>query len=208
MTEPGARNMVPGHRAQIPNGPDAGPFDRDHRQKEEKSLDKALFISKNAIECRVNELAREIALDYGEDDPLVIGVLNGSVFFFADLVRALNLPCSIDFVRAASYGMSMNSSGCIRLTKEPEIPLEGRRVLLVEDIVDTGHTISMLLETLKSKHPRDLRVCVLIDKQERREVDVPIDYYGFKVQKGFLVGYGLDYAEQYRHLPEIFTLHP
>lgn len=171
-------------------------------------MKKTLFISRNTIAQRVAELALEIAKDYGRDKPLLIGVLNGSVFFFADLVRALNLPCEIDFVRAASYGMSMNSSGCIRLTKEPEIPIEGRRVLLVEDIIDTGQTISLLIETLRHQNPKELKVCVLVDKLERRTREVPIDYYGFRVQEGFLVGYGLDFAEQYRQLPEIFTLEP
>lgn len=178
------------------------------RATQEKNVKKTLFISRDAIAQRVAELAREIARDYGQDKPILIGVLNGSVFFFADLVRALDLPCEIDFVRAASYGMSMDSSGCIRLTKEPEIPLEGRRVLLVEDIVDTGQTISLLIETLRHQNPQELKICVLIDKLERRTQEVPIDYYGFRVEEGFLVGYGLDYAEQYRQLPEIFTLEP
>ena len=135
-----------------------------------------------------------------------MGILNGVVFFFADLVREITLPSRIDFIRAASYGSGTSSSGSVRLTKDLEIPVEGKPVIVVEDIVDTGLTLARILEILKERGPESIKVCVLIDKLERRETDIAIDYRGFEVKEGFLVGYGLDFDEQYRYLPDIYRL--
>jgi len=169
---------------------------------------KEVLIPKEEIQKRVKELGQQISRDYEAKEPVLIGVLNGVIFFFADLVRAMSIPAKLDFVRAASYGASMSSSGEVRFTKELEIPVKGRPVIIVEDIVDTGLTLVKIIENIRRKGPESLRVCVLIDKTERRQVDVPVDYRGFEVPKGFLVGYGLDFNEQYRYLRDIFVLEP
>jgi hypoxanthine phosphoribosyltransferase len=165
-----------------------------------------VLIKKERIQRRVRELARRINRDYGSEEIVFIGVLNGVVFFFADLVRRITVPSKIDFVRLASYGAHMVSSGRIRMTKDVELPIEDEHVVLVEDIVDTGLTLSYLCERLEQKGARSVRICALIDKHERRERDLSIDYCGFKVEKGFLVGYGLDCDERYRSLPDICIL--
>ena len=165
-----------------------------------------ILIPHKAIRARVQELARQISSDYAGKEPVLIGILNGVVFFFADLVMAMSIPCKIDFIRAASYGSGMNSSGNIKLVKDIEIPVEGKDVLVVEDIVDTGLTLNHIVRTLEARGPLSVKVCALIDKKERREKKVTIDYCGFEVEEGFLVGYGLDYDEQYRYLPDICVL--
>ena len=170
-------------------------------------MQKELLISRKEIEARVQELAREIAGAYKGKEPILIGILNGVVFFFAELVMALQIPSKIDFIRAASYGSGMVSEGTIRLTKDTEIPLSGEDVILIEDIVDTGRTLESIIENIQAKEPHSLRVCTLIDKVERREKQVHIDYRGFKVNEGFLVGYGLDHDERYRCLPDIYVIH-
>ena len=167
---------------------------------------KSLLISRDEIRGRVQELARRISADYAGQEPVLIGVLNGVVFFFADLVRELSIPARLDFLRAASYGSRTESSGSIRLTKQVEIPIAGEPVIVVEDIVDTGLTLKRILEVLQEGKPASLRVCALIDKRERRDVEVPIDYCGFCIPGGFIVGYGLDYDERYRHLPDLYVL--
>jgi hypoxanthine phosphoribosyltransferase len=128
------------------------------------------------------------------------------VFFFADLARGVTIPVKLDFVRAASYGSGTTSSGSIRLTKDVEIPVEGKPVILVEDIVDTGLTLNRVAELMRSRGPESVKICALIDKPERREIPVAIDYCGFRIEKGFLVGYGLDWDEKYRYLPDIYLL--
>ena len=128
------------------------------------------------------------------------------VFFFAELVMSLSIPSKIDFIRVSSYGSSKASSGTIQLVKDLELPVKGQDLIVVEDIVDTGLTLNYLVRNLKSREPASLKICALIDKTERREQEVAIDYCGFKVQEGFIVGYGLDYAEQYRYLPDIWVL--
>jgi hypoxanthine phosphoribosyltransferase len=165
-----------------------------------------LLIPRAAIKRRVKELAGKISSDYEGKEPILIGILNGVVFFFADLMREISIPTKMDFIRAASYGSEMESSGSIRLTKDVEMPVQGKSVVLVEDIVDTGLTLSHIVKTLESKEPESLRICALIDKLERRDIDVFIDYCGFKINEGFLVGYGLDYDEKYRYLPDICVL--
>lgn len=143
---------------------------------------------------------------YGGKEPVLLGILNGVVFFFAELVMAMQIPSRIDFIRAASYGSGMASKGDIRFTKDAEIPLWGEDVILIEDIVDTGRTLNTIIEKIHAKEPASLRICTLIDKVERREMEVPIDYRGFMVNEGFLVGYGLDHDERFRCLPDIYVI--
>jgi hypoxanthine phosphoribosyltransferase len=169
-------------------------------------LSKVPLISKDAIRARVQEIAGEISADYQGLEPVVIGVLTGAVFFFGDLVRALTIPCRMDFIRAESYGSGSESSGNVRLTKDLDLDVRGEAVILVEDIVDTGLTIHSIVDLLSMKDPASVAVCALIDKSERRCKDVRIDYTGFRVEEGFLVGYGLDFKERYRQLPDIYTL--
>ncbi|MCF8032786.1 MAG: hypoxanthine phosphoribosyltransferase [Desulfarculaceae bacterium] len=165
-----------------------------------------LVFSPEVIQRRVQELAAHLAEDYADTEPVVLGVLKGCFIFMSDLVRRLNLPVEVDFVRLSSYGASDTSSGTVEMTTPPSISLEGRPVLVVEDIVDTGRTLSWLQQYLESLGPSSVRFCVLVDKAERRELDFDADYVGFHVPKGFLVGYGLDYDERYRFLPGIYEI--
>jgi hypoxanthine phosphoribosyltransferase len=167
---------------------------------------KRCILSRKAIAQRVTELASRISQDYAGRDLVMIGVLKGAFIFLADLVRALPFPVEVDFVRVKSYGSGTQSSGEIVITKDVETPLKDREVLIVEDIVDLGLTLDFLRKHLLTHHPRSLKICCFIDKQERRQVAVPLDYVGFVVGKGFLVGYGLDCGEQNRTLPEIYAL--
>jgi hypoxanthine phosphoribosyltransferase len=167
---------------------------------------KELLIPKDTIQSRVKELAGELSSKHQGKEVVFVGVLNGVVFFFADLLRELDMDVTMDFVRAASYGSGMNSIGTIRFTKDVELPIRGKPVVLVEDIVDTGLTLTHIIQALHEKHPESIEVCVLIDKLERREREVPIDYCGFQIQEGFVVGYGLDFDEHYRYLPDIYVL--
>ena len=176
--------------------------------EDQRHWKKEILISRDDIQRRVRELAEQISRDYQGREPVLIGVLNGVIFFFADLVRAMTIPVKLDFVRAASYGSGMSPSGEIKFTKGLEIPVQGRPVIIVEDIVDTGSTLVKIMKEIAEKGPESLKVCVLIDKTERRQVEVPIDYKGFEVPKGFLVGYGLDFNEEYRYLRDIFVLRP
>lgn len=168
--------------------------------------DKKLILSKEDIARRVQELGAIITEDYADSNLLVIGVLNGAFIFMADLVREIKLDLQVDFVRLASYGMSTKSSGEIRFSKDVEQDIKNRDILIVEDIVDTGRTLVCLHKYLNKRGARSVRTCALIDKRERREVEVIIEYAGFEVKEGFLVGYGLDCCEQYRQLEEIFHL--
>jgi hypoxanthine phosphoribosyltransferase len=169
-------------------------------------LKKELLFPRMVIQARVKELAGQISRDYSDREPIVLGVLNGAVFFFTDLVREMTISLRIDFIRAASYGSGMSSSGSVRLTKDFKMPIEDRPVILVEDIVDTGLTVTKILEVLRGQGPESIKICALIDKLERRNTDIVIDYCGFQVKEGFLIGYGLDYNEQYRYLPDIYTI--
>lgn len=168
-------------------------------------MGRELVIAAPDIAYRVQELGRRIAAECGPD-LLVVIILKGAFIFAADLVRAIALPLAVDFIRVASYGSSSCSTGGIRLTKDLESPVGGRNVLLVEDIVDTGQTLAWLHEHLRQRGAASIKTCVLIDKRERRLAAVTVDYYGFRIQQGFLVGYGLDYAERYRHLAAIYQL--
>jgi len=167
---------------------------------------KRCLISRAEIARRVTELGAQIARDYAGRDLVMVGVLKGAFIFMADLVRALPSAVEVDFVRLCSYGAGTTPSGEVHITKDVELPLKDRDVLIVEDIIDLGLTLAFLRQHLLSHRPRSLKICCLIDKKERREVEVPLDYVGFPVEKGFLVGYGLDCGEQSRTLPEIFVL--
>ncbi len=165
-----------------------------------------LILSSKKIQARVNELGRRISRDYRDGRLVVIGILNGAFIFTADLVRTLAIPVEVDFIRVASYGDNTCASDDIRLTKDVELSLAGKDVLLVEDIVDTGCTMRYLVEFLHKRRPASVRICTLIDKSERREAAVDIAYSGFAIKEGFLVGYGLDFAEKHRNLPAVYHL--
>jgi hypoxanthine phosphoribosyltransferase len=167
---------------------------------------KKILISKAAIDRRVRELADLISSDYHGKDLIVIGILKGAFIFMADLIRSLQIPCAVDFVRLASYGSKTVSSEQIAITKDIEISIKGRDVLVVEDIVDTGLTLSYLVSRLRERKPRTLRVCVFLDKKERRKVAFEAEYVGFHIEDCFVVGYGLDYNEMYRFLPDVCVI--
>jgi hypoxanthine phosphoribosyltransferase len=167
---------------------------------------KELLFPQMIIKTRVKELSAQISKDYSGTEPVFLGVLNGAVFFFADLVREMTIPLKIDFISAASYGSGMSSSGSVELTKDFKVPIEDKHVILVEDIVDTGLTVAKILMMLREQGPVSVKVCALINKLERRGMDISIDYCGFQVKEGFLIGYGLDYNEQYRYLPDIYAV--
>lgn len=168
--------------------------------------DKKLLYSKEIIDRRVRELAGTISRDLEGKDLVLVGVLKGSFIFLADLARHLKIPHLVDFVRLASYGSGAVSSGQIIITKDLETDIEGKEVIVVEDIVDTGHTIAFLRKRLERRGPRSVRVCTLIDKKGRREISVDVDYVGFALEEGFVVGYGLDFDEKFRCLPDIYVI--
>jgi len=163
-------------------------------------------LNKNDIEKMVARVARKISSDYQDQELILIGILKGAFVFLSDLVRNLTIPVKLDFIRVCSYGSSASSSGNIRLTKEIEIDINNKNVLLVEDIVDTGLTLSYLIDYLKTFHPKTVKICALINKQERRNANIKIHYSCHEVTEGFLVGYGLDYNENYRYLAGIYQL--
>ena len=169
-------------------------------------MDKELLIPRKSIEKRVNELANQISLDYEGRDPVLIGVLKGVIFFLADLARELSIPAKIDFIRAASYGAGTTSSRTVRLTKDIETSIHGKPVILVEDIVDTGLTLAHIVKEIERKGPESIRICALIEKLERQDIKIPIDYCGFRIEEGFIIGYGLDFDEKYRNLPDLYVL--
>jgi len=165
-----------------------------------------LLFSKKEIAETVAGLAREISADYADKRLVLVGVLKGAFVFLADLARHLTIPVSIEFVRIASYGSQKESCGKITVNKDVEISLEGKDVLIVEDIVDTGLSLQFLIKHLRAHHPSSLKLCALVDKKARREVEIKVDYTGFAMADGFIVGYGIDFNEQYRALPEIFVV--
>ena len=167
-----------------------------------------VLISEEEIRARVEEIGRDIARDYANDNPVMVGVLKGALVFVADLIRATTIDVTMDFMALSSYGGETRSSGVVKVTSDLSLPIEDRHVLLVEDIIDTGRTVSYLKRNLETRHPKSVRLCSLLDKIERREVDVDIDYLGFTIPNVFVVGYGLDYAGLYRNLPYIATLEP
>ena len=168
--------------------------------------ERKLILSKEDIARRVQELGSSITRDYADSNLVLVGVLNGAFMFMADLVREIKLDLQVDFVRVASYGMSTTSGGKIRLSKDVELDIRDRDVLIVEDIVDTGLTLAFLHNYLKERGAGRVCTCALIDKKERREAGVAIEYVGFEVKEGFLIGYGLDCREQYRQYGEVYHL--
>ena len=167
-----------------------------------------ILIDEETLAARVAELGVEVSSDYQGRDLLLIGVLKGAVFFMADLMRHLTVPCEVDFMAISSYGDSTDSSGIVRILKDLDINIEGRDVLVVEDIIDSGLTLSYLMRNLESREPASLEVCALLTKPARREIDVPVRYVGFEIPNRFVIGYGLDFAERYRNLPYVAVLHP
>ncbi len=165
-----------------------------------------VLISRGEIAERVGELGAAIRRDYAGRAPLLVGVLKGAVVFVADLIRAIPLPVSLDFMAVASYGSGSRSSGVVRLSSDLSVSIEGRDVIIVEDIIDSGRTISYLRRNLATRHPRSLALCVLLDKVARREVEVAVDYVGFVIPDEFVVGYGLDFDGLHRNLRHIAVL--
>jgi hypoxanthine phosphoribosyltransferase len=165
-----------------------------------------LLFPREAIGRRVKELAEQISRDYAGRELLLVGVLNGAFIFMADLIRGISIPCRVDFVRLSSYGCGSQSSGEVRITKDLETPITGRDVLIVEDIVDTGLTLSHLLNVLRERQPASIRVCAFLDKKERRRVPFTAEYVGYSIPDRFVVGYGLDYNENFRFLPDVCML--
>ena len=167
-----------------------------------------VLIDEERLRARVAELGDEISADYADREPLLVGVLKGAVFFMADLMRHLTVPCEVDFMAITSYGDAVDSSGVVRILKDLEMNIAGRDVLVVEDIIDSGLTLSYLMRNLESREPASLEICALMTKPDRREIDVPVRYVGFEIPNRFVVGYGLDFAERYRNLPYVGVLDP
>ena len=165
-----------------------------------------ILIEEDRLRERVAELGEEVSQDYAGKDLLLVGVLKGAVFFMADLMRHLAVPCEVDFMAITSYGAATDSSGVVRILKDLDINIEGREVLIVEDIIDSGLTLSYLMRNLEAREPASLEVCALMTKEGRREIDVPVRYIGFEIPSRFVIGYGLDFAERYRNLPYVAVL--
>jgi hypoxanthine phosphoribosyltransferase len=165
-----------------------------------------ILVPADDLARRVRELAADISRDYAGRDLVLIGVLKGAVFFLSDLMRHLEVPCEVDFMAVASYGSATKSSGVVRILKDLDAAIEGRDVLIVEDIVDSGLTLQYLMRNLGARNPRSLEVCALLTKPERRKVDLPTRYVGFEIPNRFAIGYGLDYLEHYRNLPYVAAL--
>jgi hypoxanthine phosphoribosyltransferase len=166
-----------------------------------------VLIDEETLQTRIRDLGQELSSDYAGRELLLVGVLKGAVFFMADLMRSLTVSCEIDFMAISSYGASTDSSGVVRILKDLDINIEGRHVLVVEDIIDSGLTLSYLLRNLESREPESLEICALLTKPSRREIDVPVRYVGFEIPNKFVIGYGLDFAERYRNLPYVGVLH-
>lgn len=165
----------------------------------------SILITEEDIRSRVNALAKSISQDYRGTKPLLVGLLKGSFIFLADLARALDIDSEIDFLTVSSYGNSMENSE-VRILKDLGEPIQGRDVLIVEDIIDTGLTLSRILELLAARHPRSLKVCTLLNKPSRRKAEVTVDYNGFDIEDVFVAGYGIDFAQKYRNLPQLVVV--
>jgi hypoxanthine phosphoribosyltransferase len=165
-----------------------------------------ILIDEETLHSRIAELGAQISDDYRGEDLLLIGVLKGAIFFMADLMRSIDIPCEVDFMAISSYGAGIDSSGVVRILKDLDVSIEGRNVLVVEDIIDSGLTLSYLLRNLEAREPASLEVCALLTKPERRENDVACRYVGFEIPNRFVIGYGLDFAERYRNLPFVGVL--
>ena len=167
-----------------------------------------ILITSEEIGARVRELGQQITNDYAGQEILMIGVLRGAVIFMADLARSIKRPMDIDFMAITSYGLSTNSSGVVRIIKDLDEVVEGRHILIIGDIIDSGLTLNYLVDNIKSRKPASVRICTLLSKPDRRKVNVTVDYNGFIIPDHFVVGYGLDYAGKYRNLPFIGVLKP
>ena len=165
-----------------------------------------ILVQQDELAHRVDVLGEQISADYAGRSVLLVGVLKGAMFFLSDLMRRLDVDCEVDFMAVASYGSSTDSSGVVRILKDLDTPIEGRHVLIIEDIVDSGLTLSYLLRTLKAREPASVEVCALLEKPERRKVDLPIRYSGFEIPNKFVIGYGLDHVEKYRNLAYVAVL--
>ena len=159
--------------------------------------------SEEEVDARIQALGEQISRDYAGKEIYMIGILRGSVFFMCELAKRIDVPVMLDFMCVSSYGDSTKSSGNVRISKDVDGDIVGKDVLIVEDIIDSGHTLSKLKKVLQERHPDSVRICTLLDKQERREVEVEVDYVGFSIPDEFVVGYGLDYAQKYRNLPYV-----
>jgi hypoxanthine phosphoribosyltransferase len=168
----------------------------------------SILMSEETLRKRVQELGDAISRDYAGKEILMVGVLRGAFVFMADLARAITIPLAIDFMAVSSYGASTSSSGVVRIIKDFDENVEGKHILIVEDIIDSGLTLKYLYNQILSRKPASVKICTLLDKPERRKADVPVDYNGFSIPDAFVVGYGLDYAERYRNLPYIGILKP
>jgi len=167
-----------------------------------------VLVTEEDLQRRVAELGAEVSSDYDGRAPLLVAILKGAVPFLADLMWHMTIDCELDFMAVSSYGSSTDSSGVVRILKDLDAPIEGRDVLIVEDIIDSGLTLHYLLKNLAARNPRSLEVCSLLTKPERRRVEDPIRYVGFEIPNEFVIGYGLDFAERYRNLPYVGVLHP
>lgn len=168
-----------------------------------KRSDLEVLIDQPTLMARIAELGQEISADYADKDLALVGILKGSFIFLSDLARALSIECTIDFLGLSSYGHSTTSSGVVQITSDLTAPIEGRDVLVVEDIIDTGLTMRYLLENLTTRKPRSLKICSLLHKPARTKVEVPIHYKGFTIEDKFVIGYGLDYGDRFRNVPYI-----
>ena len=169
---------------------------------------KEVLVTEQQIKEKVSEIGAKISKDYSGRNLLLVSVLKGSVVFMADLMRAITIPLHIDFMSVSSYGAGVKTSGVVKIIKDLDNPIEGLDVIIVEDILDSGLTLSYIIEMLQSRNPRSIKICTLLDKPERRRVEVKTNYCGFEIPDRFVVGYGLDYAEKYRNLPYIGILKP
>ena len=167
-----------------------------------------ILISEDEIKAKVKELGQQISRDYQGQELLLVGILRGAMLFMSDLMREIDIPVNIDFMVVSSYGAGTTTSGEVRVLKDLDRGIEGRNVLLIEDIVDTGLTLNYLTKYLSNRHPQSLKICTLLNKPSRRRIEVPVDYNGFIIPDKFVVGYGLDYNEFYRNLPYIGVLKP
>lgn len=170
-------------------------------------ISEVLFTAEQ-IQARVNALAAEISAEYRDKNPVLVGVLKGVLFFMADLLKALPIAAEVDFLSVANYSTDSRSQGLVRLVKDLETPIEGRHILFVEDVIDTGLTLNYLLRTLRARQPASLEVCVLFNKPDKRLIDIPLRFIGFDIPDRFVVGYGLDFREKYRNLPYVGSLKP
>lgn len=179
--------------------------DDDWHLKPSDDLVEEVIFDQETIQSRVEQLGRTISDHYGDKNVLVVGILRGAFVFMADLIRELNLPLTVDFMLVSSYEESRTSSGVVRIIKDTKENIQDRHVLIVEDIIDTGYTYNSLRKTLQTRDPASLKICALLNKEDNRQVDVDVDFYGFDAPNEFLVGYGLDYREYHRECPYIFV---